>query len=306
MSDLLDRKPRQLSGGQRQRVAMGRAIVREPTAFLMDEPLSNLDAKLRVEMRGEITQPAAANRHPDPLRHPRPDRGDDDGRPGRDPARRGARAARHPGGALRAAREHVRRLVHRLAGDEPDQGDLRGRRRRSVRPLRQLAAQRPRCGRRAVAPSSATSSAARSASASARRTSSPPPALEADDSIEVHVTRAESLGSELFVYFQTVGTEASPGIVGAELGDRGRDAGARPRGADGAPRPRVAGRARGEGPDHRRHLAPLPLRPRDREGADLSVHAAGGGAVRGQGKKTAPEGAPADPAWVLRVRPARR
>jgi multiple sugar transport system ATP-binding protein len=52
--DLLDRKPKQLSGGQRQRVAMGRAIVREPSAFLMDEPLSNLDAKLRVEMRGEI------------------------------------------------------------------------------------------------------------------------------------------------------------------------------------------------------------------------------------------------------------
>ncbi|MGN6380856.1 MAG: ABC transporter ATP-binding protein [Gaiellales bacterium] len=52
--DLLNRKPKQLSGGQRQRVAMGRAIVREPSAFLMDEPLSNLDAKLRVEMRGEI------------------------------------------------------------------------------------------------------------------------------------------------------------------------------------------------------------------------------------------------------------
>jgi multiple sugar transport system ATP-binding protein len=52
--DLLDRKPKQLSGGQRQRVAMGRAIVREPSAFLMDEPLSNLDAKLRVEMRGEV------------------------------------------------------------------------------------------------------------------------------------------------------------------------------------------------------------------------------------------------------------
>ena len=51
---LLDRKPRALSGGQRQRVAMGRAIVRQPQAFLMDEPLSNLDAKLRVQMRAEI------------------------------------------------------------------------------------------------------------------------------------------------------------------------------------------------------------------------------------------------------------
>src|SRR5579875_2066882 len=51
---LLQRKPRQLSGGQRQRVAMGRAIVREPKLFLFDEPLSNLDAKLRVQMRGEI------------------------------------------------------------------------------------------------------------------------------------------------------------------------------------------------------------------------------------------------------------
>ena len=54
--DLLKRKPRQLSGGQRQRVAMGRAIVREPRAFLMDEPLSNLDAKLRVQMRAEISR----------------------------------------------------------------------------------------------------------------------------------------------------------------------------------------------------------------------------------------------------------
>jgi multiple sugar transport system ATP-binding protein len=56
LTPLLDRKPSQLSGGQRQRVAMGRAIVRHPKAFLMDEPLSNLDAKLRVQMRGEIAR----------------------------------------------------------------------------------------------------------------------------------------------------------------------------------------------------------------------------------------------------------
>jgi multiple sugar transport system ATP-binding protein len=56
LTDLLDRRPSQLSGGQRQRVAMGRAIVRHPKAFLMDEPLSNLDAKLRVQMRGEIAR----------------------------------------------------------------------------------------------------------------------------------------------------------------------------------------------------------------------------------------------------------
>jgi multiple sugar transport system ATP-binding protein len=56
LTEYLQRKPKALSGGQRQRVAMGRAIVREPQAFLMDEPLSNLDAKLRVQMRGEIAK----------------------------------------------------------------------------------------------------------------------------------------------------------------------------------------------------------------------------------------------------------
>ena len=56
LEQYLSRKPAALSGGQRQRVAMGRAIVREPRAFLMDEPLSNLDAKLRVSMRASLSQ----------------------------------------------------------------------------------------------------------------------------------------------------------------------------------------------------------------------------------------------------------
>jgi multiple sugar transport system ATP-binding protein len=56
LTEWLDRRPAQLSGGQRQRVAMGRAIVREPSVFLMDEPLSNLDAKLRVQMRAEVAR----------------------------------------------------------------------------------------------------------------------------------------------------------------------------------------------------------------------------------------------------------
>ena len=85
----LDRKPKELSGGQRQRVAMGRAIVRNPKVFLFDEPLSNLDAKLRGQVRAEIKALSQAAQDHDGLRHPRPDRGHDHGRP----YRRAARAA---------------------------------------------------------------------------------------------------------------------------------------------------------------------------------------------------------------------
>ena len=60
---MIDRKPRELSGGQRQRVAVGRAIVRDPQVFLFDEPLSNLDAKLRVQMRVELSERKAPGSH---------------------------------------------------------------------------------------------------------------------------------------------------------------------------------------------------------------------------------------------------
>ncbi len=90
----LDRKPKDLSGGQRQRVAMGRAIVRRPQVFLMDEPLSNLDAKLRRADPQPDRGAAAPARHHHGLRHPRPGRGDDHGRPGRGAERRCAATVR--------------------------------------------------------------------------------------------------------------------------------------------------------------------------------------------------------------------
>ncbi len=104
LGHLLDRYPKQLSGGQRQRVAMGRAIVRDPQVFLFDEPLSNLDAKLRVTMRVEIKELHQRLEDHDDLRHPRPDRGDDHGRQDRRDARRPRRADRHAARPLRPAR----------------------------------------------------------------------------------------------------------------------------------------------------------------------------------------------------------
>ena len=118
ITEYLDRKPKALSGGQRQRVAIGRAIVRNPQVLLMDEPLSNLDAKLRNQMRAEIIKLRSRINTTIRLRHPRPDGGHDARRPHRHHARRLHPADRHPAGGLQPSDEPVRRWLHRHAADE--------------------------------------------------------------------------------------------------------------------------------------------------------------------------------------------
>ena len=132
LTTYLDRKPGQLSGGQRQRVAMGRAIVRNPAAFLMDEPLSNLDAKLRVQMRAEI---AALQRELGVttfyVTHDQVEAMTMGDRvavhQGRLPA-----AGRHAAEPLRQAGQRVRRRLHRFALDEPVRGATLVQRRRRI------------------------------------------------------------------------------------------------------------------------------------------------------------------------------
>ena len=128
-----ERKPKQLSGGQRQRVAMGRAIVRDPKVFLFDEPLSNLDAKLRVQMRTEIKKVHQKVRtttvyvtHDQVEAMTLADRVVVmNARP--------HRAGRHAERALPHARDQVRRRLHRLAGDELRALRPGGERRRAAR-----------------------------------------------------------------------------------------------------------------------------------------------------------------------------
>ena len=130
LTPLLSRKPAQLSGGERQRAAMGRAIVRDPQVFLMDEPLSNLDAKLRVKMRVDIA--ALQRRLGVTTLYVTHDQVEamTMGAPGRGAARRAPAAVRSAARALQPADERVRRGLHRVAGDEPVPGAAERRRRR--------------------------------------------------------------------------------------------------------------------------------------------------------------------------------
>ena len=139
LTPYLDRRPKELSGGQRQRVAMGRAIVRQPQVFLMDEPLSNLDAKLRVQMRADI---AKLQRELGVttiyVTHDQVEA-----------MTMGDRVAVMSKGILQQV-DAPQRLydrpenlfvagLHRHAADEPARGDRLGERRRDGRPRRQLA-----------------------------------------------------------------------------------------------------------------------------------------------------------------------
>jgi len=150
LTPYLERKPRDLSGGQRQRVAIGRAIVREPKAFLFDEPLSNLDAALRVQMRMEVTKTAKAARDHRRLRHARPGRGYDDGRQDRRTERGQYRTIRLAAGIVRAPVKPVRRWLHRIAEDEFCAG-RGGRRTRRRYTRRQARASKDRQGGRRLA-----------------------------------------------------------------------------------------------------------------------------------------------------------
>ena len=117
IEQLLGRKPGQLSGGQRQRVAVGRAIVREPQVFLFDEPLSNLDAKLRVQTRAEIISAQATGRDVR-LRDARSDRSHDYGLTHRRDEGRRPAASRYAADFVRSARQSIRGGLHRQSQHE--------------------------------------------------------------------------------------------------------------------------------------------------------------------------------------------
>ena len=201
LEQYLKRKPAALSGGQRQRVAMGRAIVREPQAFLMDEPLSNLDAKLRVSMRASLTQ--LHDRLGVTTVYVTHDQVEAMTLGHRVCVLRDGRLQQvdTPADAVRLPGEPVRGRVHRLAGDELR--DRRaGPRRRPGGHLRR--AQAAAAGRRSSTPSRAwtATSAARSSSACGPRTSRTPPwPRRAGPGCRCGADVTEELGSEIHVIF---------------------------------------------------------------------------------------------------------
>ena len=260
----LDRKPGQLSGGQRQRVAMGRAIVRQPAAFLMDEPLSNLDAKLRVQMRAEIA----------PLQR---DLGVTTVYVTHDQVEAmtmGDRVAVLKDGYLQqvdtpqnlydAPGQRVRRRVHRLAVDEPVRGRADARRRPADRAARRSSGRRspPSCWRSARACSRLRRPA--------RDRRHPPRGLRGRRGrhrtprraphLTATVRLVESLGSEIMVHFEL---DAPTGrLRRPRCARRGRGTGVANAVGRFSPRSRVRSRRRHR--DRRRVREPALLRRRRR------------------------------------------
>ena len=248
----LERKPANLSGGQRQRVAMGRAIVRAPRAFLMDEPLSNLDAKLRVQMRTEVARiQQRVGTTTVYVTHDQTEAmtlGDRVAvmRGGHDPA------GRHAEGPLREAAEPVRGRLHRLAGDELPAGQrsraarsrCRSATRRSRRSSRGLKGRRqPRDVIAGVRPEHFEDAQVE------RRAR---PGLRFKAKVEV----VESMGSELYAYFDVEAAAHSSARAHRARGGLGhvRPAGPRRQSSRSSPAStRRAARPRRGGRDGARH-----------------------------------------------------
>ena len=225
LSEFLDRKPAKLSGGQRQRVAMGRAIVRNPQVFCMDEPLSNLDAKLRVQTRTQIA--ALQRRLGTTTVYVTHDQVEAMTMGDRVAVlrRRQTAAIRLAHRALQQTRQRVRGRVHRLTGDEPYDGADHQRRRQDRRGLH--AGTRTR----SADPAARRRPGPRHRRRATRRTST----LSESGGIEMVIDLVEDLGSETYIY-----THAHPDVdLVARSLSRAREAGRHGRAAQ-APRRRGA------------------------------------------------------------------